>query len=276
MSSSLTEAMEHKVLKNLVDLGLAASLLTAAYFGCNLKSKPTAPHAPSATPTIQYVAPQKQKLAFDTYIVDPGHGGSDYGATQFIGLPEKDIVLALAKDLKEEIEANSGSKVVLTRSKDEALGPNKQVDLEKRAHIANQYAGKNAYFISLHVNDMNLWSQISSGTPSGIFIMYSNKLNPFFSVWEKPFDKLQQVGRPVLEELAKVGFRIQNGTGTKGFKSIGEAGGNDAYILHNIDPRLMPGIYELGFIGNGGEMELLKDSKKVAQAIYRGLAAHKK
>ncbi|MCF0216287.1 MAG: N-acetylmuramoyl-L-alanine amidase [Fibrobacteraceae bacterium] len=77
-----------------------------------------------------------------TIVIDPGHGGKDSGA---LGKKsqEKDIVLAVAKLLKKELEKED-FKVKLTRDKDVFI------ELGERANLANQWDGD--LFLSLHCN----------------------------------------------------------------------------------------------------------------------------
>lgn len=78
-----------------------------------------------------------------TIVIDAGHGGKDAGAVGPGRNYEKNIVLAVAKYLKKELN-KMGFKVYLTRSRD------KFVELNDRTHFANV---KNAdIFISLHAN----------------------------------------------------------------------------------------------------------------------------
>jgi N-acetylmuramoyl-L-alanine amidase len=53
-----------------------------------------------------------------TIALDPGHGGEDPGATGSTGAHEKDIVLAIAKRLKEKLEQLPNTRVMLTRDAD--------------------------------------------------------------------------------------------------------------------------------------------------------------
>jgi N-acetylmuramoyl-L-alanine amidase len=90
-------------------------------------------------------------LGIKRIVVDPGHGGKDCGATGCRRIAEKDITLALAKALKENLEARIGCKVILTRTGDQFL------TLEERTRIAND--AKADLFISIHANahlDKNL------------------------------------------------------------------------------------------------------------------------
>ena len=50
--------------------------------------------------------------------IDPGHGGEDPGAIGPSGLQEKDVVLAVALKLRDEINAVSGMRAMLTRDDD--------------------------------------------------------------------------------------------------------------------------------------------------------------
>jgi N-acetylmuramoyl-L-alanine amidase len=84
-------------------------------------------------------------LGVSTIVIDPGHGGRDYGAPGYYkGVHEKKVVLALAKKLAQKIRNQLSCKVVLTRETD------KYLTLEERTAIANT---KNAdLFISIHTN----------------------------------------------------------------------------------------------------------------------------
>jgi N-acetylmuramoyl-L-alanine amidase len=84
-------------------------------------------------------------LGVKTIVIDPGHGGKDYGAPGYYkGVHEKRIVLDIAKKLKKKIEQELNFTVYLTRSTDRYLS------LEERTAIANT---KNAdLFISIHTN----------------------------------------------------------------------------------------------------------------------------
>jgi N-acetylmuramoyl-L-alanine amidase len=78
-------------------------------------------------------------------VIDPGHGGKDYGAPGYLrGVHEKKVVLAIAMRLAEKIKKELGAEVILTRSSDRFM------TLEERTAFANT---KNAdLFISIHTN----------------------------------------------------------------------------------------------------------------------------
>jgi N-acetylmuramoyl-L-alanine amidase len=84
-------------------------------------------------------------LGVNRIVIDPGHGGRDYGAPGYLkGVHEKYVVLDISKKLAKKIEQELGCEVILTRSGDEYL------TLEERTAIAN--TKKADLFISIHAN----------------------------------------------------------------------------------------------------------------------------
>lgn len=87
-------------------------------------------------------------------VIDAGHGGHDPGAGAD-NLKEKDITLALARALRDELLAHGGIRVALTRDNDRFLV------LDERAGIARRL--KADLFISIHA-DSAPGSEASGGT----------------------------------------------------------------------------------------------------------------
>lgn len=77
-------------------------------------------------------------------VLDPGHGGKDPGAIGYSGVYEKNITLAMAKELKKTLEKSGNYKVHLTRSTDVFI------PLRERVRIARKY--KADLFISIHAD----------------------------------------------------------------------------------------------------------------------------
>ncbi len=93
--------------------------------------------------------------AFDTVVLDPGHGGHDRGAT--IGYVfEKHLALDTARRV-EQLLKKEGIRVVMTRSNDTFI------PLPERASIGNRYS--HALFVAIHYND-------SKGGGSGVESYY--------------------------------------------------------------------------------------------------------
>lgn len=83
-----------------------------------------------------------------TICLDPGHGGSDSGATAF-GTKESDLTLKIAQYCKEELSKYDVN-VVMTRTTDTRLSEEAALDLKNRVEVAKK-AGA-SYFISIHIN----------------------------------------------------------------------------------------------------------------------------
>ena len=84
--------------------------------------KPPAPTPPSPAPAASARPPSAVAQGkVDRLIVvalDPGHGGEDPGAIGPSGLREKDVVLAIALQLRDRINARPGMRAMLTRDAD--------------------------------------------------------------------------------------------------------------------------------------------------------------
>ncbi len=91
------------------------------------------------------VARPRQRLP--VVVLDPGHGGIDPGASSLNGHREKDITLAIARNLARHLRATGRVKVVMTRNRDIFL------KLRERVRIARR-AGADL-FISLHADTIS-------------------------------------------------------------------------------------------------------------------------
>ncbi|MDL2321466.1 N-acetylmuramoyl-L-alanine amidase [Desulfosarcina sp. OttesenSCG-928-B08] len=123
--------------------------------GSGLASAPPSSPSTSLPPTVAAPPPggkvppgaiaRQLALGVRRIVIDPGHGGKDYGAPGYKkGVHEKQVTLEMAKRLAKKVEKELGCEVILTRTTDRYL------TLEERTAIANT---KNAdLFISIHTN----------------------------------------------------------------------------------------------------------------------------
>jgi N-acetylmuramoyl-L-alanine amidase len=102
-----------------------------------------APPPPPPPPTSDPIALTPRR-AFQTVVIDPGHGGEDVGVRGEGGAEEKQLTLDVARRLRQRIETRLGLRVILTRDDDRAA------PLDVRAAMANN--SKADLFISLHAN----------------------------------------------------------------------------------------------------------------------------
>jgi N-acetylmuramoyl-L-alanine amidase len=85
-------------------------------------------------------------LKVQTIVIDPGHGGIDPGATGQQGLREKDVVLDIARRLRDKLAQEGNYRVLLTRNRDT------KVYLKERVAFARENHAD--LFISIHINSL--------------------------------------------------------------------------------------------------------------------------
>jgi N-acetylmuramoyl-L-alanine amidase len=78
-----------------------------------------------------------------TVVIDPGHGGADFGASGEAGVLEKDVVLRVSERIGRRL-VERGFDVVFTRETDDFIS------LPERTDIANRARGD--LFLSIHAN----------------------------------------------------------------------------------------------------------------------------
>lgn len=91
--------------------------------------------------------PREKNTKKPLIVIDPGHGGVDPGAVGVGNVYEKNIVLALAKELKKELEATGRYKVVMTRDKDVFI------KLRDRVKLARDREAD--LFVSIHADTIH-------------------------------------------------------------------------------------------------------------------------
>jgi N-acetylmuramoyl-L-alanine amidase len=108
---------------------------------------PTDTHAESSSPAesdpeVEMAA--RAPAAKRVIVIDAGHGGVDPGATGVDGTHEKDLVLALAKSLRDALERTGKYVVVMSRESD--------IFLSLKARVAVGRRARADLFISLHAD----------------------------------------------------------------------------------------------------------------------------
>ncbi len=78
---------------------------------------PAIPRA-AAAPAPPTAAERQEVDRLIIVAIDPGHGGEDPGAIGPTGLREKDVVLSIARQLRDELNTQRGMRVMLTRDAD--------------------------------------------------------------------------------------------------------------------------------------------------------------
>jgi len=195
-----------------------------------------------------------------TVVIDPGHGGVEVGRVGPNGALEKDVNLAVAKELKRILTRNSDIEVVLTREKDELLG------LSERAEKANKAHGD--LFISLHCNGW--FNQGASGVETYF-------LSPAESDWSKSVAATENQGLEdselVPEDVTFIVWELVQNKFISSSSDLAEivqaqlvqrAGASDRGV-RQAGFRVLVGAYmpavlvEMGFLSNPNEERKLRD-----------------
>ncbi len=206
--------------------------------------------------------------------LDPGHGGDEPGARGKKGLEEKDATLALAKALKEDLEAK-GYGVLMVRSDDSFLAK------EDRARVANE--AKADLFVSLHFNaarargakgsevfflsldqgdeDARMVAELENGSPAA-----AKSADPLAEI----LGDLAQ--KAFLEASQALAVEIQTQLNLLG--GIKQRGVKQAPFAVLRRAAMPAALVEAAFLSNPKEEAKIKDPafiKKLAEAISKGI-----
>lgn len=186
-----------------------------------------------------------------TVVIDPGHGGADPGKVGVNKAKEKDINLAIAKELKKVLSEN-GFEVVLTRTEDIALSGegkfSKIGDLNARCKIINDTYATNSDTILISIHQNSFTTESVHGAQSFYYQRSENS--------RKLADIVQS--------------QLNSGINTDKAKNPKP---NDSYYML-INSKCPGIIIECGFLSNREEAAKLIDSeyqKKLSNIICQGI-----
>ncbi|MBH1391935.1 N-acetylmuramoyl-L-alanine amidase [Stenotrophomonas maltophilia] len=239
--------------------------------------EPPRPVMPSDASRIRMQAGMRHLVV----AIDPGHGGQDPGAIGPTGKREKDVTLAVARELARQVNATPGLKAYLTRDSDVFI------PLPMRAQKAR--ANKADIFISIHADA----AENRSATGSSVYVLSTKGASSQRARWladkENAADlvggvRLQQTEGTlanVLLDLAQSGYMKASedaaGHVLGGLKRIGNnhkpniERANFA-VLRTSDMPAM--LVETAFISNPDEERRLMDpayQRKIAGAVLDGV-----
>lgn len=213
-------------------------------------------------------------------IIDPGHGGKDSGAVGPSGLKEKNITLAIAKEMKRDLERNLDVKVLLTRKRD------KYLTLTERTDIANEVRAD--LFISLHINASR------KSRPDGVetyFLSFeatddeARKLaaleNGDGVLSRKNRNEMTSDLESILWDLTQTATHHESSILAESIqRSLGKMWRGEKRGVKQAPFRVLVGatmpavLVEMGFISNPKEEELLKNKhthRRLAYAVTNGV-----
>lgn len=180
-------------------------------------------------------------LAGKTIVVDSGHGGNDPGVVAKSGIKEKELNLAITKNLAELLR-QSGANVIMTRENDTPLSANKQDDLAARVRLVAENEAD--LFISIHSNSFP-----QQPSQHGAQVFFNNSSEESRILAETIQAQLAQ------EPVATKRVALKHQT---------------AYLLKNIQVPAV--IVEVGFLSNPEESQKLENSEYQWQLAYKVFA----
>lgn len=125
-------------------LDLSAPASTSAAVAAEAVKSTTPGESPGPVPASSRSVMTTEKGRDVVVAIDAGHGGVDPGAIGQRGVREKDVTLAIARRLKERIDAVAGMRAVLTRDTD--------VFLPLRDRIRRARVQQADMFVSVHAD----------------------------------------------------------------------------------------------------------------------------
>ena len=258
--------------------------------GLSASPAPGAPPLPlsmsmsTPAPSTDAVPADEQRLIDRLVIVaiDPGHGGEDPGAIGPSGLREKDVVLAVALQLRDRINSVPGMRAMLTRDADFFVPLHERVRKARRVQ-ADLFVSIHAdAFFTPQARGASVFALSATGATSAAARWMANKENAAdavgglntiavndaqvlramldMSTAAQIKDSLQ-IGREVLDRIGKVGALHKRSVEQAGFAVLKA-------------PDIPSILVETAFISNPDEEALLRDPAyqlRLVEALHTGI-----
>jgi N-acetylmuramoyl-L-alanine amidase len=215
-------------------------------------------------------------------VVDPGHGGKDFGAPGFTpGIHEKDVVLEISKRVARKIREELNLEAVMTRSDDRYL------TLEERTAFANTRGAD--LFVSIHTNAsrdprafgtetyfLNLATDDESIRVAAMENATSTKnISDLSSILS---DLLKNAKINESSRLAEmVQYALVKNLSRRGYDRVKDKGVKQAPFYVLLGARMPSILVETAFISNRDECRLLTTpayQEHLAESIVQGLRGY--
>ncbi len=214
-------------------------------------------------------------------VLDAGHGGKDPGAISVTKMQEKHITLAIAKQLKKDLEATGRYKVLLTRTGDYYIRLRQRVVKARNANAD--------MFISLHADSMHsnkvrgasvyTLSETSSDKEAARLAERENKSDIIAGVpLEEEIDEIADIlidlsMRDTMNQSKKFGNMIVDSFQSKGIKVLGNTHRFAGFAVLKA-PDVPSVLIETGYLSNKQDANLLKKpahQRKISGAIVNAI-----
>ncbi len=218
-----------------------------------------------------------------TIVVDPGHGGKDGGAVSN-DIREKDITLAIAKELKRQLEETGRYRVVLTRDKDVYIKLHERVDISRRVggdlfisiHAdkigRNSVRGASIYTLSENASDAETArlaeDENNSGVVAGVDLRQESQDVANILLDLAMREKMNESN--LLARIFKEAFQRKN------VRLLPNSHRSAGFAVLKA-PDVPAVLIETGFLSNPEEAKLLRSAdfqRKISGAIVEGIEAY--
>jgi N-acetylmuramoyl-L-alanine amidase len=215
-------------------------------------------------------------------VVDPGHGGKDFGAPGFIpGVHEKDVVLEISKRVARKIREEMNLEAILTRSEDRYL------TLEERTAFANTRGAD--LFVSIHTNASR--DPRAYGTETYFLNLATDDESIRVAAMEnatstKNISDLHSILNDLLKnakinESSRMAEMVQSSLvknlNRRGYDRVKDKGVKQAPFYVLLGARMPSILVETAFISNREECRLLTTAsyqEHLAESIVQGLRSY--
>ncbi len=215
-------------------------------------------------------------------VIDPGHGGHDFGAPGYLkGVHEKDVVLQIGKRLAHKIRSDLNCEVIMTRRDDRFL------TLEERTALANTKSSD--LFISIHTNasrdrrayGIETYFLNLATDDEAILVAARENATSTKNISDLQtilFDLMQNA--KINESSRLAGYVQSSLTGhlsSTGYRRIKDKGVKQAPFYVLLGARMPAILIETSFISNPRECKRLIDAKyqeRLCDAVINGLKSY--
>jgi len=251
-------------------------------WGVSAKSAPPTIRADQIDTKIPPGALAKQlALGVRRIVIDPGHGGRDYGAPGYLkGVHEKNVSLELSRRLAKKIREELGCEVIMTRNSDMNL------TLEERTAIANT---KNAdLFISIHTNAVRNRSAYGIET---FFLNLATDNDAILTAARENATSTRNISdlqtilidlmqNAKINESSRLAVHVQNSMShhlRKHYRQINSKGVKQAPFYVLLGAQMPAILIEASFISNPRECKRLNSTRyqdRMSEAVVQGIRGY--
>jgi N-acetylmuramoyl-L-alanine amidase len=218
-----------------------------------------------------------------TVVLDAGHGGGDHGASSN-GIREKQITLAVARELKRQLEETGRYRVVLTRDSDRYIKLRERLAMSRKAKAdlfisihadkigRNNVRGASIYTLSENASDEEAEALAENANTAGIVAGVDLK--------EESQDVagilLDLAMREKMNESNVLAQAVEQALRRKNVKLLPNSHRSAGFAVLKA-PDVPAILIETGFLSNREEAKLLSSAafqQKIASAMLDGIDAY--